>query len=369
MMNIQYIDNFADEFGPEQIVHIYDPKTGLRAIVAIDNLALGPAIGGTRMAPDVTTREVFRLARAMTLKNAVNGLKHGGAKSGIVADPRSPAKEMLVRKFARAIRDLKSYIPGPDMGTDEQSMAWIHEEIGRAVGLPRMMGGLPLDELGMTGYGVAVAADVASLEIGLPLKGARLVIQGFGNVGKATATFLLERGVKVIAVNDSQGTLYDPAGIDIPSLLKFVAGGGKVADSKLGQPMARDTLLTLESEVFVPAARPDVFTELNQHLLKTQLVLEGANIPITNEAAKKLHDRGIWIIPDIIANSGGVICAATEHQGLTANDAFAAIRETIGRNTREVLKRVRDEGLYPHAAALNMAREPIVAAMNETADV
>ncbi|MDH3256642.1 MAG: Glu/Leu/Phe/Val dehydrogenase, partial [Nitrospinota bacterium] len=161
-MFTQYIDNFVDELGPEQIIHIYDPKTQLRAIVAIDNLSLGPAIGGTRMAPDVSTREVFRLARAMTLKNAVNGLKHGGAKSGIVADPQSPNKETLVRAFARAIRDIKSYIPGPDMGTDEQSMAWVHEEIGRAVGLPRMLGGLPLDELGMTGFGVAVAADVAS---------------------------------------------------------------------------------------------------------------------------------------------------------------------------------------------------------------
>jgi glutamate dehydrogenase/leucine dehydrogenase len=214
-MFTKYIDNFADEFGPEQIIHIYDPKTQLRAIVAIDNLALGPAIGGTRMAPDVSTREVFRLARAMTLKNAVNGLKHGGAKSGIVADPRSPDKETLVRTFARAIRDLKGYVPGPDMGTDEQSMAWVHEEIGRAVGLPRMLGGLPLDELGMTGYGVAVAADVASDAIGLPLKGARAVIQGFGNVGKAAAKFLLERGVKVIAVNDSKGALHDSAGIDI----------------------------------------------------------------------------------------------------------------------------------------------------------
>ncbi len=368
-MNIQYIDNFADEFGPEKIIHLYDAKTGLRVIVAIDNLALGPAIGGIRMAPDVTTREVFRLARAMTLKNAVNGLKHGGAKSGIVADSRSPDKERLVRTFARAIRDLKDYIPGPDMGTDEQSMAWVHEEIGRAVGLPRMLGGLPLDELGMTGYGVAVAADVASAEIGLPLKGARAVIQGFGNVGKAAAKFLLERGVKVIAVNDSKGTLYDPVGIDIPSLLSFVATGGKVADSKLGQPMTRDALLAVESELFIPAARPDVFTELNQHLLNTQLVLEGANIPITREAAEKMHGRGVWIIPDIIANSGGVICAATEYRGLTAEDAIATIRETIGRNTREVLRRVREEKTYPHQAALDMAREPIVAAMNQTADV
>ncbi len=368
-MYTQYMDNFADEFGPQQITHIYDPKTQLRAIVVIDNLVLGPAIGGTRMAPDVSTREVFRLARAMTLKNAVNGLKHGGAKSGILADPRSPDKESLVRTFARSIRDIKGYIPGPDMGTDEQSMAWVHEEIGRAVGLPRLLGGLPLDELGMTGYGVAMAADVASDAIGLPLKDARVIIQGFGNVGKATAKFLLERGVKVIAVNDSKGALYDSAGIDIPSLIQFVNTGGKVADSRLGEALERDAVLSLETEIFIPAARPDVFTMLNQHLLNTQLVLEGANIPITREAAEKLHVRGVWIIPDIIANSGGVICAATEYQGLTADDAFATIRETIGRNTREVLRRVREEKIVPHKAALDMAREPIDAAMGRNANV
>ncbi len=368
-MSTHYIDNFADELGPEQIIHIYDPKTKLRAIVAIDNLALGPAIGGCRMAPDVTTREVFRLARAMTLKNAVNGLKHGGAKSGIIADSRSPDKELLVRTFARSIRDIKGYIVGPDMGTDEQSMAWVHEEIGRAVGLPRLLGGLPLDELGMTGYGVAVAADVASEVIGLPLKGARVVIQGFGNVGKAAAKFLLERGVKVIAVSDSKGTLHDPAGIDIPSLLRYVETGGKVADSGLGQSMQREALLAVESDIFIPAARPDVFTELNQRLLNTKLVLEGANIPITHEAAEKMHSRGVWIVPDIIANSGGVICAATEYKGLTANDAFAAIRESIGRNTKEVLRRVREEKTVPHQAALAMAREPIEAAIGKTAFV
>ncbi|NIQ01346.1 MAG: Glu/Leu/Phe/Val dehydrogenase [Nitrospinaceae bacterium] len=366
-MSTHYIDNFADKLGPEKIIHIYDPKTQLRAIVAIDNLALGPAIGGCRMAPDVSTLEVFRLARAMTLKNAVNGLKHGGAKSGILADSKSPDKEKLIRIFARAIRELEGYIPGPDMGTDEQSMAWVKEETGRAVGLPRLLGGLPLDELGMTGYGVAVAADVAGKTLGLPLKGARVSIQGFGNVGKAAARFLMERGAKVVAVNDSKGTLADTAGIDIPSLIEFVQTGGKVADSRLGQALGRDELLTLESDIFIPAARPDVFTELNQHLLKTRLVLEGANIPITTEAAKKIHDRGIWIVPDIIANSGGVICAATEYQGLTADDAYATIRETIGRNTAEVLRRVRDGKRYPHEAALNMAREPIDAAMQKNA--
>lgn len=358
-MSTQYMDLFADDLGPVKILHIYEPKTQLRAIVVVDNLTMGPAIGGCRMAPDVSTREVFRLARAMTLKNAVNHLRYGGGKSAIIADSRTEQKETWVREFARAIRDLKEYIPGPDMGTDEQNMAWVYEEIGRAVGRPRRMGGLPLDELGATGFGVAIAGDAASEWMGLPLKGARVVIQGFGNVGRAAARFLLERGAKVIAVNDLEGALYDPAGLDIPALAEFVKAGRKVAESKLGDVLKRDALLEIESDIFIPAARPDVFTESNQHLLKTKLVIEGANIPITLEAARLMHDRGIVVVPDIIANSGGVICAAAEYEGRTEKEAFHNIRTTIHRNTKELLKRVKERGMYPHDAAMKMAREPI----------
>ncbi|MFQ5450714.1 MAG: Glu/Leu/Phe/Val dehydrogenase [Nitrospinaceae bacterium] len=362
-MSTHYIDNFADDFGPEKIIHIYEPKSQLRAIVAIDNLSLGPAIGGCRMAPDVSTREVFRLARAMTLKNALANLPHGGAKSAILADPSSMAKEVLVRAFAVAIRGLTDYIPGPDMGTDEQCMAYIHDEIGRAVGLPRLLGGLPLDELGMTGYGLAIAADMASEKLGFPLKGARVVIQGFGSVGKSVAKFLLERGAKVIATSDSKGGIYNPDGIDIPTLIEFKASGVSVAESGLGTPMGKEDILTQESDIFIPAARPDVFNEANQHLLRTWLVLEGANIPITHEAAKLLHEREIMVIPDVIANSGGVICASVECQGLSETVAYEKIKTTITNNMEELLERVADEKRPPHEVAQRMAQERITQAM------
>ena len=161
---MENIFEFADDLGPAKIVHIYDPKVGLKAVVAIDNVACGPSIGGIRMAPDVSATEAFRLARAMTLKNAAAGLPHGGGKSVILGDPKiAPEdKERLIRAFARAIRDLVEYIPGPDMGTDERCMAWIKDEIGRAVGLPREIGGIPLDEIGATGFGLKASVDVSS---------------------------------------------------------------------------------------------------------------------------------------------------------------------------------------------------------------
>lgn len=187
---------FADELGPLKLVHIWRPAVGLRAVVAIDNIACDPAIGGVRMALDASTEEAFRLARAMTLKNAAADLPHGGGKSVVFADPKMPLteKERLVRAFATVIADLVDYIPGPDMSTNELAMGWIKDETGRAVGLPRELGGIPLDEIGATGFGLFAAIEVACRHLGLPLAGARMVIQGFGSVGRHAARLLGEKG-------------------------------------------------------------------------------------------------------------------------------------------------------------------------------
>src|SRR3990172_10753172 len=150
----------TDDLGPAKIVLVRDPTTALEAAVVVDNTACGPAIGGIRMARDVTVEEVARLARAMTFKNAAAGLAHGGGKAGIVADPRMPAAEKahLIRAFGRAIRHLVEYIPGPDMGTDEACMGHLHDEMGRAVGLPRVLGGIPPGTIGGAGGRLAGAA-------------------------------------------------------------------------------------------------------------------------------------------------------------------------------------------------------------------
>jgi glutamate dehydrogenase (NAD(P)+) len=160
-----------------------------------------------RTAPDVSTEEAFRLARAMTFKNAAAGLPHGGGKSVIFADPKMPLsdKERLIRGFAAAIDDLVDYVPGPDMGTDELAMGWIKDETGRAVGLPREIGGIPLDEIGATGFGLAVAIDVAREHIGSPLAGARVVVKGFGSVGKHAARSLTEKGAVLDGASDTSG--------------------------------------------------------------------------------------------------------------------------------------------------------------------
>jgi glutamate dehydrogenase (NAD(P)+) len=193
---------FCDDLGPKAILHLYQPTLGMRGIVVVDNVAIGPAIGGTRMAPDVTLEECFRLARAMTFKNAAAGLPHGGAKSVIVGDPamEPETKEEWIRAFARGIEGLTDYIPGPDMGTNEAAMAWVRDEIGRAAGLPKEIGGIPLDEIGATAFGLVVAADVAKDSCGMSLEGARFAVQGFGAFGRHAARFFAGRGAVCVAL-------------------------------------------------------------------------------------------------------------------------------------------------------------------------
>jgi glutamate dehydrogenase (NAD(P)+) len=352
---------FADEFGPRRIIHIHNPGAGLKAILVVDNTACGPAVGGVRMAPDVSVEECFRLARAMTWKNAAAGLPHGGGKSVIFADPHMPIerKEQIIRAFARAIGDIADYIPGPDMGTDELCMGWVRDETGRAVGLPRAIGGIPLDEIGATGFGVAACVDVACKFINMELKGARVAIQGFGAVGKHAARFLAEQGAILVGASDTGGTLVDSSGLDVAALIALKDKGGKLHDHPQGQKQDGDAILDIECDIWVPAARPDVVRADNAKRLKTRLMPQGANIPCTAEAEKILHERGVLVVPDFIANAGGVICASIEYRGGTQHAAFDYIDERVRENTRLVLEGSRRSGSLPRAAALAFAEKRV----------
>lgn len=359
------IFDFADDFGPAKIVHIYEPSLGLKAIVAIDNVACGPAIGGVRMAPDVSAIEAFRLARAMSFKNAAAGLPHGGGKSVIFGDPKMPQdrKEQLIRAFAVAIGPLSDYIAGPDMGTDETCMAWIKDEIGRSVGLPREIGGIPLDVIGATGFGLAICAEVAQEFTRLDLDGSRVAIQGFGSVGQHAGRFLQERGARIIAAADSGGTIVNSSGLDLDDLSALKQAGRSVIDSGGGKSGSQESVIDVECDIWIPAARPDVIRSDNVDRLNTKLVLQGANIPVTLDAEAILHSRGVLCVPDFIANAGGVICASVEYHGGTQTSALATIEEKIGANTRAVLERAASTGALPREAAIALADRRLRRAM------
>lgn len=352
---------FEDGIGPERVVHLWNESAGLHAAVVVDNTACGPAIGGVRMATDVTIEECFRLARAMTFKNAAAGLRHGGGKAVIKADPAMPreAKERLIRAFAQAIRDLTSYVPGPDMGTDERAMAWIRDEIGRAVGLPRELGGIPLDEIGATGVGLAAACEVACRHAAIPLAGARVAVQGFGAVGRHAARHLAELGCRIVAVSDSRGTILREEGLDLAALLAHKAQGAGVASFPGGHAAPLEAIVEVPCEIWIPAARPDVVHEGNVDALRARIVVSGANIPITATAEARLHERGVLLVPDFIANAGGVICAAVEYAGGNEAEALSTIRERVAANTEAVLSRARDERITTRSAAEALARERV----------
>jgi glutamate dehydrogenase (NAD(P)+) len=356
---------FTDTFGPERVLHLHQPALGLKAVLVVDNTACGPSIGGVRMAADVSALEAFRLARAMTLKNAAAGLPHGGGKAVIIGDPGMPAaeKEAQVRAFARAIAPLGDYIPGPDMGTDEACMAWVKDEIGRSVGLPRELGGIPLDEIGATGFGLAVAAEEAERQAAVRLAGARVAVQGFGAVGMHAARRLVERGAVLVAAADRSATVHDPHGLDVEALVAHKRAGRGLAQLEVGEKLPSDGVIDVPCDIWIPAARPDVLDAGNVDRLQAALVLQGANIPATPEAEARLHARGVLVVPDFIANAGGVICAAVEYRGGDEAMALAAIETRIRANTRAVLEAAAASGKAPREAAVALAEARVRRAM------
>jgi glutamate dehydrogenase (NAD(P)+) len=235
--------------------------------------------------------------------------------------------------------------------------------VGRSVGLPRELGGIPLDEIGATGWGLMHAAEVAADRCGLALDGARVAVQGFGAVGRHAARYLAERGAVLVGASDSRGVVSSSGGLDIEALCALKDEGRSVAEYAGGREDALDAILDIDCDIWIPAARPDVLRADNVARLGTRVIVQGANIPATAEAEAYLHEKGVVNIPDFIANAGGVICAAMEYQGSSEAAVFAAIEEKIRRNTQEVLQAVEREGVTPRQGAMNMARSRIQSAM------
>lgn len=355
----------TDALGPLKIIQVQERSIGLQAILVIDNLAMGPALGGMRMAKGVTLEECARLARAMTLKNAAAGLAHGGGKMVIEGDPHMPKadKERIIRGLAQALKSEIDYIFAPDMGMDEECMAWIRDEVPRVVGLPRELGGIPLDEIGATGWGLCQAAEIAAPYCSLALDGARIAIQGFGAVGIHAARFLAEKGAVLVAAADSRGAIYDARGLDLAQLMALKQQGQSVADYPQGQKLTTTDLVAVPCDLWIPAARPDVLREDNIHLLEAKLVVQGANIPMTAAAERSFYERGGLYVPDFIANAGGVICAAMEYRGADESAVMDAIADKVRRNTEAVLSKAKSEGKHPRQAAEEIAQERLTKAM------
>ena len=361
-----------DDWGPEKIVTVSDQKTGMHGVLVIDNTARGMGKGGTRMQPTVSVAEIARLARVMTWKWAGVDLFYGGAKAGIQADPTSPDKEAILRSFVRKLSNEvpKEYVFGLDMGLTEDDAAIIVDELGwgTSMGTPYELGGVPYDKLGITGFGVAEVVDQAAQMRNL--QGASVAVQGFGAVGHATASRLAELDYPVVAISTAKGAIADPNGLNIPELMELRE---QVGDSLVDHyPHLRinpgDELFT-KAEILVPAALQDVIDEDAANRLQAQLVVEGANLP-TNEAAQKvLNNRGITVVPDFVANAGGVVAAAfamdnrmSAFRAETAN-IFTSVSDKLRSNAETVLNFTSESDLTSHEAARQLSQERVLAAM------
>ncbi len=287
----------------------------------------GPTKGGIRYHPDVNLGEVAALAMWMTWKCALADLPYGGAKGGVAIAPKQfsqPELQRLTRRYAAEIFPLigpDKDVPAPDVGTDSQVMAWIMDTYSQQVGysVPGVVTGKPLSiggSLGReeaTGRGVVCVTMEALRHLKLDIRNTTVAIQGFGNVGAHTARIMQESGARVIAVSDVSGGLYNSSGLDIPELLaRYKTDGQPLRETKLGDWLSNDELLQLDCSVLVPAALSEQITERNAGKLRCRILAEGANGPTTLEADRILQDRGIFIIPDILANSGGVIVSYFE---------------------------------------------------------
>lgn len=366
--------DLMDEWGPEKVVCVSDRKTGMRGVLVIDNSARGMGKGGTRMSPTLSVREVARLARTMTWKWAAVDLFHGGAKAGILGDPNAPNKEEVLRAFARALANEvpSEYVFGLDMGLTEKDAAIFVDELGdrgAAVGLPRALGGLPYDELGVTGYGVAEATDAAARAIDLPVAGARVAIQGFGAVGQAAAERLVELGSVVIAVSTARGALVDPDGIDVARLAALRSEHGDDCVHAYGKAVDPSLALTTDAEILIPAAREDVIDKDLASTTAARLIVEGANLPTTPAGLEVLHERGVVVVPDFIANAGGIVAAAHSMDArhspfpVAPESVFSMISLKMRQNAATVVTESRRRALAPHATAQEIAQDRVREAM------
>lgn len=373
------IEKFTDEWGPEKVLRVYDPQTGMQGILVIDNTVLGPGKGGIRMTPTVNVEEVFRLARTMTWKCALVDLPFGGAKSGIIADPKKISKEEkinLIKAFAEALKPLSpsQYIAAPDINTGEEEMAAyalangsLKSCTGKPSNLcvgPGVKCGIP-HEYGSTGYGIFHATVLAAKQRGINLKEAAIAVDGFGNVGSFLTNYLDESHARIVAVSDSKGCIYNPDGLRYEKLIKVKQDSGSVINYEPGQVLGNEELFELPVDIIIPASVPDVINEKNVDKIKAKLIVEGSNIPATYEIEKWLFEKGILVVPDIIANAGGVISSYAEYIGENPQEMFEMIEEKIVKNVSLILKESKEEGISPRDEALKIAKERVREAMKK----
>jgi glutamate dehydrogenase (NAD(P)+) len=346
------------------------------------NISRGPSKGGIRYHPAVTLDEIKALAMWMTWKCALMGIPFGGAKGGVVCDPKQLSRGELERMTRRYTTEIineigpEKDIPAPDVGTDPSVMAWIfdtysmnkgHSVLGVVTGKPLQIGG-SLGRLEATARGGLYTLVEATRKLDLPLEGLRVAVQGFGNVGSYLARFLAEEGARVIAVSDSSGGVYDPNGIDIAAALAHKRDTEQLLGLPGTEPIGNEDLLLLDCDVLAPCALEQVVHAGNADKVRARLIVEGANGPVTPAADAILEERGVLVLPDVLANAGGVVVSYFEWvQGLQEyfwkeDEVNAKLRDIVSRAFNETWSVHEERGVSLRLAAYGLAVQRVAEA-------
>ncbi|MBI1875177.1 MAG: Glu/Leu/Phe/Val dehydrogenase [Acidobacteria bacterium] len=346
------------------------------------NIALGPAKGGIRYHPDVSLDEIRALAAWMTWKCAVAQIPFGGAKGGVVCDPTSLSRrelEALTRRYVAEIIDAigpEKDIPAPDVNTNDQIMAWVMDTYSMHVGQTTtgVVTGKPV-ELGgskgrreATGRGVMIVTLEAARHLGIEVNGATVAVQGFGNVGSVSADLLAEAGAKIVAVADHKGGVFNPRGLDVAKMIAYARDCRTVDGFPGGEPLTNEELFRLDVDILIPAALENQITLENACDIRAKIITEGANGPTTPDAHKQLHERGIFVIPDILANCGGVTASYFEwvqdRHGYFWEER--EVNERLEAKMRQAFDAVLQTGL---TYAVDMRTAAYICAINRVATV
>src|SRR3989338_10040680 len=356
-----------DDLGPEKILEVHNPKVVMHGYLVLDSLALGVGKGGIRMTPTVDMAEVVKLARTMSYKNSMAGLPFGGAKAGIVADDRTITKEKkkeIIESFALALKEYcpKLYVAGPDMNIGEEEMGWFSKALKNkkvCTGKPLKMGGLP-HELGSAGFGVFNSMLIALDHLKLKKDKISVAVEGFGNVGWFVCKFLSEEGIKLVGVSDSKGVIYNKNGLNFEKLDKAKKEKGTVTNYNDGKVLPSNNIINLDVDVLITAAIPDLIKVGDVDNVKAKLIVEGSNIPMSYEAENFLHRKNVLVIPDFVANAGGVISSYIEYKGGNKQEMFKLVKEKVINNTMDVLRQSEKDNVSPRESALKIAKDRIL---------
>lgn len=363
----------------DRVVHI-------RAFIVRHSDAIGPSKGGIRMTSNVTMDDVSGLAMEMTWKTALIGVPFGGGKSGICFDTHdlsSEDKERIIRSFTRGGRrhlGPELYIPAPDMGTNQEDMGHVRDCISYSegtsitrgcyvTGKPIILGGI-VGRKEATGNGVVYSTLAACEKIELPVKNAKVAVQGFGNVGSVAASAIAEAGAKVIAVSDISGGIYNEQGLNIDELLEYIDNRQSFDGYKGGEIISNQELLELDCDILIPAATQSQITEKNADKIKAKLIAEGANGPTTPKADEILNKKGVFVIPDILCNAGGVFVSyleytqETQREQMTIEQVERRLKDRMRGKFAEVYEYSQGRNITMRQAAMDMAVGHVVEAVS-----